>query len=515
MLETAAAQLRFAGSLAFGWRFSLWSLETLVASLRATRHEFGAIDAEGHEAVHGPLLDAETRQELQLRRFRTQAARAQETAYYSHRFTEWGCDPAQLTYADIARLPLTLKAAVREQPDAFVRRGSQPHLCATTTGTTGNPTSICFSAHELRSYFALGALSFLLHNEIQADDIVQISTNGRGVLGNLCLAGACAHVGALVTMAGILEPAETLQRLTTLHQIPGKKARVSVLYTYPSYLGELVEYGRQRGYGPTDFGLTSVIIGGEVVTSGLRTRAQTLFGPLHFSEGYNMTELWPCGGVQCEQGHLHFDPVQGLIEIINPDHGQPAAPGEAGVLVATPFPPYRETTLLLRYNTEDIVRPLVEPPTCPLRHWPATSNLLGKQSLAIHHDLGWTFPRPVLEALEALEDVPLPARCGFWAVPGGVAVEVVVRQNHPGVKRHVGTALEAQGVPVRELHLVESAAALRHPLPLRCDLREYGFAQQPTKKQTEETRQNGHCDRHHPNPSGRDSVVEPSVLSAL
>src|SRR5204863_2421597 len=151
-----------------------------------------------------------------------------ETAYYSHRFAELGCDPARLTDADIARLPLTPKAAVREQPDAFVRRGSQPYLRATTTGTTGKPTSICFSEHELRSYFALGAMSFLLYDELHADDMVQISTSGRGTLGNGCLAGACVQVGALVTMAGVLEPAETLERLTTQHQLPGKKARVSV-----------------------------------------------------------------------------------------------------------------------------------------------------------------------------------------------------------------------------------------------------------------------------------------------
>jgi phenylacetate-CoA ligase len=478
MLETAVAQLRFAGSLAFGWRFSLWSLETLVASLRATRDEFGAIDAEGVEAVNGPVLDAETRQEMQLRRFRAQAVRAKETAYYGRLFTELECDPARLTYADIARLPLTLKATVREQPDAFVRRGSQPYLRATTTGTTGKPTSICFSAHELRSYFALGAMPLLLHGAIQADDIVQISTSGRGALGNLCLAGACAHVGALVTMAGVLDPVETLERLTTQHQIPVKKARVSVLYTYASYLGELVEWGQRLGYGSTDFGLTQVIVGGELVTAGLRTRAQALFGPVRFVEGYNMTELWPCGGTLCEQGHLHFEPGQGLIEVVNLDNARPAAPGEAGVLVGTPFPPYRETTLLLRYNTEDIVQPLVAPPTCHLRHLPATSNLLGKQRFAVRHDLGWTFPRPVLEALEALAAVPLPARCGFWAVPGGVAVEVVVRQNSQDVRRCIGAALEAHGVPVRTLQLVETPAALRHPLPLRCDLREHGFAQQ-------------------------------------
>jgi len=48
--------------------------------------------------------------------------------------------------------------------------------------------------------------------------------------------------------------------------------------------------------------------------------------------------------------------------------------------------------------------------------------------LAVRHEEGgWTFPRDVLEALEACEEVPLPARHGFWAVPGSVAVEVVIR----------------------------------------------------------------------------------------
>ena len=59
MLETAFAQLRFAASLAFGRPFSLWSLEQIVKSLRATRREFGAIGAEGAEAVTGPQLDAD------------------------------------------------------------------------------------------------------------------------------------------------------------------------------------------------------------------------------------------------------------------------------------------------------------------------------------------------------------------------------------------------------------------------------------------------------------------------
>ncbi|MFN8467237.1 MAG: AMP-binding protein, partial [Caldilineaceae bacterium] len=368
--------------------------------------------------------------------------------------------------------PLTGKDSVREQPDAFVRRKSHPYLRAQTTGTTGRPTSIAFSSQELRVYCALQAISHLLSGDIQADDVVLVSTSGRGVLGNLCLAGACAHVGAIVTMGGLIDPAATLARLAEKQSLPGKRDRVSVLYTYPSYLGELVECGLRLGYRPQDFGLRLIAAGGEIVTEGLRRRSRELFGEVRYTEGYGMTEIWPFGGQMCEQGHLHFEAVQGLLEIVDPATSETTASGAVGAIVATPFPPFRETTLLLRYNTEDMVQRLAEPPTCSLHTAPATGPLLGKRRLAVHHDQGWTYPRPVLEALESLPEVPLPARCGFWAGPGGVAVEVMVKMQAAAVRRKVAGVLEEQGVPLCELYLVEQARDLCHPLPLRGDLRE-------------------------------------------
>jgi phenylacetate-coenzyme A ligase PaaK-like adenylate-forming protein len=100
--------------------------------------------------------------------------------------------------------------------------------------------------------------------------------------------------------------------------------------------------------------------------------------------------------------------------VIDPETARPAAVGEPGTIVATPFAPYRETTMLLRYDTEDVVRPLAAPLTCSLRNLPAaTSDLLGKVRLSVRHGAGWTFPQDVLEALETVDAVPLPARCGF------------------------------------------------------------------------------------------------------
>jgi hypothetical protein len=130
---------------------------------------------------------------------------------------------------------------------------------------------------------------------------------------------------------------------------------------------------------------------------------------------------------------------------------------------------------LLRYDTEDVVRRLDDAPICGLRHLPATGDLLGKVRLAVQHEHGWTFPRDVLEALEAIEDVPLPARCGFWAIPGGVAIEVVTRTDTSELRRSIERGLEEHGVPVRALDLVTDRRQLRRPLPLRCDLREATF----------------------------------------
>src|SRR3989442_3709547 len=131
MLETVLAQLRFAASLVLGTRFSLRSLEGLIASLRDTQHEFGTIGSQGAALFGGPSLDEEMRQAMQLRRFRMHAGRpARETVYYRRLFEHLALDPARLRYEDISRLPLTPKEDLRADPDAFVCRTARPYLRA-------------------------------------------------------------------------------------------------------------------------------------------------------------------------------------------------------------------------------------------------------------------------------------------------------------------------------------------------------------------------------------------------
>jgi hypothetical protein len=93
----------------------------------------------------------------------------------------------------------------------------------------------------------------------------------------------------------------------------------------------------------------------------------------------------------------------------------------------------------------------------------------------VRHAGGWTTPRDILEALEDIQEVPLPAHCGFWAVPEGVAVEVITRSDTAEARRKIAEALEKQHIPVRELSLLSDPSQLQHPFPHRGDLRELSF----------------------------------------
>lgn len=473
MLDTAVANLRFALSMSLGRPFHERSLERIFRSVRETREEFGDLGVEAAEVLAGPALDEDTRQFLQTRRFAKQAARGvRETRYYAEAWGRLGVEPRRISFADIGTLPRTPKDALRDDPEAFVRRSAEAGARMTTTGTTGWPTSVYFSHRELRTMAALSSLSSLSRGLVGPDDVVQISISTRAAIGVRGVAAACEGIGAGLHVSGLVAPEHTLRLLSERHRHPGRKSRVSVLSTYPSYLGELVERARGLGYRAADFGLERVLTGGEILSPGLQRRARDLFGPVEIVSNYGMTEIAPMAGNLCSQDHLHFEPTVGLVEVVALDGPGYAADGEAGTIVATPFPPFREATVLLRYDTEDVVRAVRSPLTCELKDTPATGLPLGKRRLCVRHDHGWTFLRDVVEALEDLEEVPLPARFGVRAVPGGVAVEVAVRSGSARTATGVEEALVAAGVPLRDLRLADDPADLERPVPLRSDLRE-------------------------------------------
>ena len=477
MFAAAIAQLRFAVSVGFGRRFDHRALERLADALEASRNEFGPFDSDVVEAVSGPVYPLVERRQMQLRRFTHLLRRAvDQTEYYRSLLERAGLSGPDIVWDEVRVLPLTRKHSVRDDPTAFVASDAKPVYVAETTGTTGRPTRVHFSAYELALMRDLGVIGFMLANTIEPDDVLIMATSPRA-LGNMIIGSAATRIGAAVRFPGVVNPSAMLAALSSSTNLRAKKGRPSLLSTYPSYLGALIEAGLTRGYKPRDFGLERIFTGGELLTASLKERTKLVFGEVAFIETYAMTETLPFGGQFCRQGHLHFDPTHGLIELCDPTTGAEAAPGEKATLVATPFPPYRDTTLLLRYDTEDVVCALAQPPDCEKHHLPAASAPWGKLAACTLLANGRIVtPREVAEVLEASVDVPLPARYAMSAWGDRIVVDVVVRDPHDAaVKAKFADKLADEGVPIAAVRLVDHPSNLPDWKPLRADLREPCF----------------------------------------
>jgi phenylacetate-CoA ligase len=471
MLATALVQLHHGFALMSGRRLRVRDVERLVTDIAATRAEFGP--SGDLAAARGAALLPHERRPIDDRRLRRLGRMAYEgTAYYRHRFDAAGLDPRRLSLETLTDLPVTPKEALRDSPEAFVNHRAQPCYRAETTGTTGPPTAVWFSRYEIDLATAMTAVSFLIDYGLGSEDVIQLCLASRAALGINCLIRAAGLIGAASFSLGLVDPRETLARLAGTAALPGKRPQPTLLITYSSYLGLLVEVGEQLGYGASDFGLRQIMCGGEIVTDGLRHRAERLFGA-RLIETYGMTEISPANGQHCGSDHLHFDPEQGVTEVVSMDGNRLARPGEVGVLTFTPAYPYRETTLLLRLSSGDVVRRLpVGDLDCELAGLPATSRLLGKHAFVRNLAGHLITPRDLLEMVEGDPAARLPGRWAAEDVPGGFDLHVLARPGHAGLADRLHQRAAALALPVRRIVVHDDLERMPPATPVRADLRE-------------------------------------------
>jgi phenylacetate-coenzyme A ligase PaaK-like adenylate-forming protein len=472
MFDTALRQLRQGLAIATGRRIRPGDVAALVQHIRRTHAEFGRLDHDRVMEAMGRVTDPDVRAAADARHWRRSVTTAyRHTVYYRRLFDRLGIRPDELSLARRTELPLTTKATLRALPEAFVSDRSEPVLQAFTTGSTGTPTSCWFSAYELDLAAAYSAMYWLMTAGLGPADVLQVCVSSRAALAVSTTLRAIGMVGAGYVQTGVIDPAETLARLTTPVHLPGKKPRVSALTINPSQLAALVQEAERAGYRPHDFGLELIGCGGEVLSTALAERAERTFGA-RVQDTYGMTEAFPISGQNCSAGHLHFGAEQGLIEVLDPVTAEPTAPGAVGQLVVTPYPPFRETTLLLRYATGDLVRVLTETPSCEMAGQPATSPLLGKAEFSpTVRDLR-LYQRDVLELLERQVAVPLPVRYQVAAAADGFDLHVLGPEDDPALVARLETHAAEHDLPIRKIVLHDDPAALARPQFVRALLRE-------------------------------------------
>jgi len=472
MFETGVRQLRLATSMVRGKPIDARNVERLIGDALATLTAFGSPGDDLQQMLDGPFSDPQARRAFQEQALRRTARRlGQRSPYYRAMFDSIGLQTQGLELEAMARIPVTAKADLIARPRDFIADGAKPHVTTRTTGTTGQPAEVWLSRYELELWPALAALSGLLRGEIGPDDCMQINISSRATAAMTQNMTVCRLVGARTRPLGIVPPAESLQSL-----LSGGEQAPTLLATYPSYLAHLVKLARRDGLGPDDFRLRRVDCGGEVLSPALARAARETLGAALINDTFGMTEVLPVSGRVCERGHLHHDLNMGFVEVIDLQTGRPAAAGELGSVVITPYYPYRECMPVFRYDTRDVVRQLADADLgCSLAGTPATSQILGKADQMLRIGRRVVTPRQIVEACEALPGEPWPARFRVRALPG--ELELTLSQDTAGgltadeLARRI--ALDERGLPV-VCRVVggPSQSALR---PLRADLIESTF----------------------------------------
>ncbi|WP_333768027.1 phenylacetate--CoA ligase family protein [Streptomyces sp. IBSBF 2435] len=476
MFGTALSQLRYGMAILLNREIRPQDLERIARDLVATLAEFGEPGADS-SLLPGQAgqLDPEVRRTVTRRSLQATArAAARHTAYYQRVFADLAIDPGRLDTDTWSQVPITPKKALRGMPAAFVSAAVPPALMALTTGTSGTPTAVWFSRAELETTIALSTISAALTLGLRPRHTVAYAGCSRATLPLLTAEESATRVGASFVQFGTIDPALALDRLAAPLGLPGKALQITHLSASASYLSALVEAAERGGWRAADFGLESIGVGGEVLSDPLRERAEAAFGA-PVSTSYLMTETLPSGGTPCSQGHLHHTTEFGYLEVLDPQTWEPAGPGCVGMVVHTPFVPYRQCTLLLRYATGDLVRlPSGEAATCEWAHLPATSAVLGR----------WTGPlsaavptRSVLDLIEAEPDVPLPARYALTEEPDGKALLHVLVRSLPASRLRAGLEQRAAeaGLPLAGIVLYDDRSLMPPTGALRADLHERNF----------------------------------------
>jgi phenylacetate-coenzyme A ligase PaaK-like adenylate-forming protein len=473
VLSSSIAQVRYAIATARGRPIPDWVLRSLVGASVATAAQRG-LSARSTDALLGE-------HDPELLRDQTQRRFARQVRYAKTRTRAYRDLPDVFTCVrsfsgesgsglpDFAALPVTTKQDYRADPDGYLASGIAVAATFYSSGTTGMPTPVKFSAAELKAMWALSAIGGAMHGHITPGDRVMIATSARAVLGNSSAAMAAAMVGAEAALAG-QQPPPTMLRLLGHTAASSAVAPFGVLCTYPSYLGSLVTEASRLGLGPTDFALQRIITGGEVVTDALLRRARTVFGQhAQFVQIYGMTETLPAGGSVCEVAHLHFEASRAIIETRALGTTRHALPGELATLVVTPLIPFKHTTVFIRYDTGDVVTALPEQLSCSMAGLPATSVPHGKLPFTIHRPGLTVTPRQLLEVLEASPYVALPGRMSY--LDTGTAeldLSVEVSDPSPPTCASLRHDFARAKVPIRNLELLcDIASAAEPPYPLR------------------------------------------------
>ena len=295
-------------------------------------------------------------EKLQLERIKSTLTVASNAPYYKDQFQKHNISPDAIRCLDdFRKLPFTTKADMRAKYPFGLLAGNLDDAVRihSSSGTTGNPTVIIHSQHDLDSWANLVARCLYMVG-LRKKDVFQNSSGYGMFTGGLGFQYGAERLGALTVPAAAGNSKRQIKFITDF--------KTTALHAIPSYAIRLAEVFQEEGIDPTESSLKTLIIGAEPHTDEQRRKIERMLGVKAYN-CFGMTEMnGPGVAFEClEQNGMHIWEDCYLVEIIDPETLQPLPDGEIGELVLTTLD--RNMMPLIRYRTRDLTR--IIPGECP------------------------------------------------------------------------------------------------------------------------------------------------------
>jgi phenylacetate-CoA ligase len=288
---------------------------------------------------------------LQLRRLRWSLRHAYDNvAAYRAMFDAAGAHPDDVKdLGDVAGFPFTDKAVLRANYpfDMFAVPREQISRLHASSGTTGRPTVVGYTADDVRTWARLMARSIRAAGGRRGDRVHVAYGYG------LFTGGLGAHYGAeelgctVIPVSGGM----TERQVMLINDF-----KPDVIMVTPSYLLAIVDEMHRQGVDPRGTSLAVGIFGAEPWTPELRTEIEGRLD-LHAVDIYGLSEVMGPGvATECVETKdgLHVWEDHFYPEIIDPLTGEVLPDGETGELVLTSLS--RQAMPVVRYRTRDLTR---------------------------------------------------------------------------------------------------------------------------------------------------------------
>ncbi|MEU9235167.1 phenylacetate--CoA ligase family protein [Streptomyces subrutilus] len=312
-----------------------------------------------HQSFYDRTLSAQALDDWRARQLRTVLEQVRAgSPFYARRLC--GVDLDAVTPATLAELPFTTKADLRtEMLDVLSRPLSEAVFFYETTGTTGAATPcprdgrevVASNAHVTESWASIFRHHFGGHRpRIGLMGPTEVHSFGD------TLGDVARNTGSMNAKIWPYSPVIGFPKALQLM----KELELEVICCTPGVALTLAKAAEHFGYDlRRDFGVKLLFVTGEMCTPALATNLESVWGADVYNILYGSQEAFVIA-TACQRKRMHLSQTNYLIEVVDPETGEPHGSHGSGELTVTML--VDGVKPLVRYRTGDAV--VIEPSEC-------------------------------------------------------------------------------------------------------------------------------------------------------